>query len=215
MYPDVCTWNGMYGVCSHNCAYCYNRLHWVKWGKMRLNERALKENLGSGKFIFVGSSCDMFADDVPEDWISRVLQHCRRFDNTYLFQTKNPKRFEEFIGLYPRNVIWGITMETNRAIWITRFSDAPSTKERKDALMLLPSHNTMVSIEPIMDFDLNIFVKWLQKLEPGYISIGANTNKSVKLLEPSPEKVNALIEELKKFTEVKIKPNLKRIMEAN
>ena len=45
-----------------------------------------------------------------------------------------------------------------------------------------------------------------------FVNIGANTNHKVKLPESEPRKVMALIEKLKDITEVKIKPNLKRLM---
>lgn len=214
MYPDVVTWNGMYGICSQGCTYCYNRLHWNKWGKMRLNERTLKENLGSGKFIFVGSSCDMFADDVPSKWIYRVLEHCGKFNNRYLFQTKNPSRLFFFLDqhAFPEDCVLGITLESNRNY--PEISKAPSQKERLRLMIYYTYHQKMISIEPILDFDLNEFVRFIRDIAPEYVSIGANTNRSVKLPEPSPKKVNALIEELKKFTKVKVKDNLKRLMEA-
>jgi len=213
MYSDKDTWNGMYGICEHNCEYCYNRRWWKVWGEMRLNEKALKDNLRSGRNLFVGSSCDMFADVISKDWIIKVLEHCRKFDNTYLFQSKNPKRFEEFKGHFPKNTIYGITLETNRD---NEFSKAPQPKERMNDFCIWTTYDyvkeVMVSIEPIMQFDLNQFVEMIKEINPEYVSIGANTNLKVKLPEPSKEKVEALIKELKTFTEVKIKDNLKRLM---
>ncbi len=69
----------------------------------------------------------------------------------------------------------------------------------------------MVTIEPIMNFDLDIMIKWLKDIKPKWVNIGADS-KGHNLPEPSKEKVESLIKELKKFTEVKIKPNLKRII---
>lgn len=209
MYPDVKTWNGMYGICPHGCIYCYNRIHWSKWGKMRLNERALKDNLGSGNFYFVGSSCDMFADDIPEEWIFKVLRRCCEFkDNKYLFQSKNPKRFNSFS--YPDKTILGTTIETNRP---AIFGSAPSPYKRFEAMVELKKYkwDRMVSLEPIMDFDLDVMIKWMKDIAPKYISIGADS-KGHNLPEPSEEKIKLLIKELRGFTEVKIKDNLKRLL---
>ena len=69
---------------------------------------------------------------------------------------------------------------------------------------------TMISIEPIMEFELAILVPWIKEIRPEFVSIGADS-KGHNLPEPTPDKVNALIEELSKFTEVKIKDNLKRL----
>jgi len=63
-----------------------------------------------------------------------------------------------------------------------------------------------------MDLDLDVMVRWMRDIKPEFVSIGANTNWKVKLPEPGPDKVKALIKALKKFTEVKIKSNLKRLL---
>jgi len=70
----------------------------------------------------------------------------------------------------------------------------------------------MVSIEPIMDFDLDVMVDWMRQIKPEFISIGADS-KGHKLPEPSTDKVQALIEALKEFTSVRCKPNLKRLLD--
>ena len=62
MYEFVThTWNTVKGRCPHDCSYCYMK----RWGKQRdpyFDRRELKTDLGEGNFIFVGSSCDIFAD---------------------------------------------------------------------------------------------------------------------------------------------------------
>ena len=55
------------------------------------------ESLGEGNFIFVGSSTDEWAANVPSEWIVQVLDYCDGFDNSYLFQSKNPARFLEYL----------------------------------------------------------------------------------------------------------------------
>lgn len=212
MYRDYDTWNGMYGRCSHNCLYCYNRKWWESWGEMQLNKRALRDNLGSGKNLFVGSSCDMFADAIPKKWIFRVLEHCNKYpDNIYLFQSKNPKRFQYFLRWFPKNLILGTTAETNEVMEYPKYSEAPLTSWRLSALQELPDEiDKMVNIEPIMNFG-ELFYTWIRDVKPKYVSIGANTNEKVKLPEPSWGKIQKLIKELKKFTEVRVKDNLERL----
>ena len=96
MYSFVShTHNVIMGKCSYDCSYCYMKV--FPQGELRLSEKALEEDLGKDNFIFVGSSTDMFADNVPKEWILKVLKKCKEHDNKYLFQTKNPKRFKEFI----------------------------------------------------------------------------------------------------------------------
>ena len=200
------TWNPIKGKCPHECSYCYMKRFDV--GKLRLDEKALKDNLGEGNTIFVGSSCDMFAEKVDKDWIKKVLTKCRNFEgNTYLFQTKNPSRFWKFRCDYPRNYIFGITLETNRE---DNFHKAISRKARVSWMDEKWMQRVMITIEPIMDFDLNIFVDMIKEVNPEWVNIGADSQRH-NLQEPSEEKIKELIKELKKFTEVKIKDNMKRL----
>ena len=207
MYPDVShTWNPIRGKCPHQCIYCYMRK--FKVGELRLDKEALNEDLGKDNIIFVGSSTDMFANEVPKEWIEQVLKHCKKFDNSYLFQSKNPDRFREFAIYFPSHIILGTTIETNRDTSST--SKAPNVWLRSQALSI---HNCkkMVSIEPIMDFDLPDFVQCIWMIKPNYVSIGADSKNS-DLKEPSKENIEALIIQLKEFTEVKLKDNLKRLL---
>ena len=113
MYEFVThTWNAIKGKCFHDCSYCYMK----RWGNLkdvRLDKKELKTDLGSGNFIFVGSSNDIFAENIPKDWTRSVLSHCSVYSgNKYLFQTKNPYRVGEFV--LPDNSILCTTIETNR-----------------------------------------------------------------------------------------------------
>ncbi len=216
MYPWIThTWNPIRGRCPHDCIYCYMKS--MRWdiGEMRLAEKELHTNLGKGNTIFVGSSTDMWAEDVPKEWILKVLEHCRGYpDNVYLFQSKNPKRFLEIFSFYddllPQNTIIGTTIETNRDT--SHISKAPSPYTRF-VMMVGAPFTKMISIEPIMDFDLEEFVQWLKIINPKFVSIGADS-KNHNLPEPPAWKVKKLISELEKFTEVKVKDNLNRIVEV-
>jgi len=205
MYPWVThTWNIVKGKCPHDCEYCYMKLYPQK--DIRFDVSELKTDLGRGNTIFAGSSCDPWAEAIPQDWLIQILKHCYKYpNNTYLFQSKNPSRFE----LYPIPVtaILGTTIETNRHIG--QFSKAPSTEERMRAMVRIKNRK-MVSIEPIMDFDLAEMVIWVRWINPEFISIGADS-KGHNLPEPPADKIKQLIEALKEITEVKIKDNLKRL----
>lgn len=198
------TWNPIKGKCPHDCEYCYMKRFPV--GPLRLDEKSLKDDLGISNFIFVGSSTDMWADDVPEEWILKVLSICNKYPlNTYLFQTKNPKRPKIFWGKYPKNSIMGTTLESDRNF---KISNAPLVKERADEITFFSRR--MVSIEPILNFNLNHFARMIEHIKPEFVSIGADS-KGHNLPEPSADKIRDLISELRKFTEVKIKDNLKRL----
>ena len=151
----------------------------------------------------------MFVENVPAEWIKTVLKKCRDFDrNTYLFQTKNPTRFEKFKEEYPTNTIFGITLETNRE---DNLHKAISRQARVSWMTATWMKKKMITIEPILDFDLVPLVEMVRQVNPNWVNIGADS-KNHHLPEPKMEKVWALITELSKFTEVKQKHNLRRLL---
>ena len=205
------TWNAIKGKCPHDCNYCYMNI--FPQGELRLDEKEFKTDLGIGNFIFVGSSCDMFANAVPNDWIKKVINHCKDYpENTYLFQSKNPMRFvklrDDLISL---NCILGTTMETNRQELLN--NKAPSIHERSDA-MTIKGFRKMITIEPIIDFDVVPLISEIKRINPEFVNIGADS-KNHNLPEPSWFKIENLIKELKKFTKVNLKDNLNRLKEKN
>jgi DNA repair photolyase len=213
MYPFVThTWNPLRG-CAHDCTYCYVRTLAKRYGysrEPRFVATELETRLGTGNFIFVCSTADLFGNWVPSEQISAVLEHCRRFDNTYLFQSKDPARMSGFVGEFPKKTILGTTIETNRDT--SMVSTAPATEERARALAKIPGEK-MVSIEPVLDLDVEVMVKWIRDIAPRFVSIGADS-KGHGLEEPSREKVLSLIASLRELTEVRVKPNLRRIVGA-
>ena len=176
-----------------------------------MKKKELQTNLGNSNFIFVGSSTDMWAAEVPTGWIQKVIQHTKKYNNTYLFQTKFPIRFLEFIRSFNQDYILGTTLETNRGYDL---SMAPLPMERWMQFKLIKDYKVrmMISIEPIMDFDLENFLYMLRKIKPEFISIGADSKKN-DLIEPSSKKIKELIYYLKGFTKVIIKNNLNRLLE--
>ncbi len=202
-------WAPIRGKCSHDCSYCYMK----KWGEqppLHIDKKDMATDLGAGNFIFVCHTIDLFADDVLAEWIIEVLYQLTGYPmNKYLLQSKNPKRFLDFIGKYPNNILFGTTIETNR--FIVR-SFAPPVSQRAMALAEL-SHKgfeTMVTIEPIFDFDLDELIGLIELANPEWVNIGADS-KGHDLPEPPKEKVEKLIEILQKTTQVKLKGNLGRI----
>jgi DNA repair photolyase len=220
MYEFVThTWNTVKGACPHDCSYCYMK----KWGKqpeLHFDEKELKTDLGFGNFIFVGSSCDMFADDIPEDWIADTLIHCGKFDkNKYLFQTKNPKRIFDFEIIFDAlDFSICTTIETNR--WYPDImKNSPNPVFRASFMNEichefgwgLPNNKSYVTIEPVLDFDLKELSILIEGTLPYQVNIGADSCNN-NLPEPSPEKIRELISELEKFTKVHQKKNLSRLL---
>lgn len=201
------TWNTVKGECFHDCSYCYMK----RWGQLkpiRFDEKELKTDLGNGNFIFVGSSNDMWAKNIPEDWIQRTLDHCSKYDNNYLFQTKNPQNLRR--DLIPNSSVC-ITLETNR-YYPEIMKNSPTPEQRVEHMKLI-KYPRYVTIEPIIDFDLPEFVEMIKSCEPIQVNIGADS-KSNGLPEPPQKKVLELVNELQKFTTIHKKVNLNRLIRA-
>jgi len=203
------TWNPIKGECPHGCSYCYMK----RWGKQKpihLDEKELKTDLGSGNFIFVGSSCDMFAKEIPEKWILDTLNHCESFyENKYLFQTKNPQGIINYQNYMPEAVIC-TTIETNRWYPVI-MGNSPAPELRASEMHYLNEWERYVTIEPIMDFDLDKMIKYISWCNPVQVNIGADSGNN-HLPEPPKEKIFELIDELKKFTVIDQKRNLQRLL---
>jgi len=214
MYPWVThTWNPLAGECKHDCSYCYMKRSFLgnlkKYeGDVRLSTDELQTDLGSGRTIFVGSATDVFGEWVPSEVIKKILDYCRKFPNIYLFQSKNPVRFTEFIELLPKDSIIATTLETNRDY---KISKAPLPSKRNKDFLSLKYHRKMISIEPILDFDLEEFLIWIKKIKPEFVSIGADS-KNNDLKEPNSYKINNLIKGIENCAEIRVKKNLKRIL---
>jgi len=206
------TWNPIKGKCPHNCSYCYMK-RWGEQKPLHLDERELKTNLGSGNFIFVGSSTDMFADktiDVVDcHCIESVLKKMSEHNNSYLLQTKNPKGLYWFKDYLPEKTVVCTTIETNR--WYPEvMNECPSTQMRAYWIAKI-GKPCYVTIEPIMDFDLKEMVEVIKSCKPIQVNIGSDSGNN-NLPEPSKEKLLALVEELKKFTVIAKKSNLERLL---
>jgi len=215
------TWNPFGGECPHRCSYCYVKS--FRWpilkekysGPPRLIDHELKKNLGSMKFWFVGSCFDMWANEIPMDWLLETLKCCFKYQkNKYLFQSKNPKKMFFYLNLHSMARVIstvGTTIETNRVY--REMGNAPETFLRVFEMnrLSMAGFETMVTIEPLMDFDIFTMLDFVEKCRPKWVNIGADSGGH-NLPEPPKEKILELIEELKKFTEVKLKKNLNRLI---
>lgn len=222
------TWNPIKGKCYHDCSYCYMKNMVVYEQPVHLVKSELEGDFGLNKFIFLGSSTDEFAQDVPTEWITKVLDCCYNKtknqtpqDRTrFLIQTKNPKRLLDFIehplfDVKRKQVVACTTLETNRH-YAAIMNNAPLPQDRAEAMRIISNKGigTYVTIEPIMDFDLNEFVSLIKQCNPKQVNIGLNTNKNVKLPAPTVGKAVEFVSKLNEFTKVHIKANAQKLRKA-
>ena len=211
------TYNPVFG-CEHHCYRdgC--------WAKVKIASRVgagigcdlcaqfkyhthLDRKVSNDPRIFVVAHGDLFGSWVPPEIISRVLKICRENPREmYFFETKNPRRYEEFIEQFPANTVLSCTIETNRIYNVEIRGRGPPPDSRYWAMLELRSFGfpIHISIEPILDFDLQVLVHWMQELKPFRVSIGYDSLKN-SLPEPFPGKTLKLIKELEKFTDVERK----------
>lgn len=183
---------------KHNCIKCYN--YEPHFHLERLNQSL--PNTEGDEFIWACSSGDIFF--AKKKWMERILERIRELSHkTFFFQTKDPSIFHKYI--FPKNVILGITLESD--IFYPTLSKAPSPYRRIEDFSNLNYPYKIVTIEPILEFNLSIFIGHLKRIRPNRVYIGYDTKKN-NLPEPKLTKTLKLCKALSNFT--KVKPKLMR-----
>ena len=129
--------------------------------------------------------CDLFGDWVPEEWIMDVLLATEKApQHQYLFLTKNPQRYEQFIGMQPRANWWlGATYDTA----VNSYAFRSHLKELHHY-----GWHTWASAEPLLD-DLAPDMWWNDTID--WLVIGAMTGPGSKNRQPEPKWIGSLIED--------------------
>ncbi len=206
MYENTQTWNPFKG-CLFNCLYCKPSFQaQAKRQKHKCTQcynyvphthEDRLDKIPSAETVFVCGNSDIsFCDP---DFTRRIIKaikarNVRRPNKTYFFQSKKPKYFEQFLEDFPENVILLTTLETNRDEGYREIAKAPLPSDRYQQLINLNYPRKVLTIEPVLDFDLEIFSRWILDLNPEYIWIGYNSRpKQVNLPEPGKDKLLELI----------------------
>ena len=210
MYSDVKTWNPFKG-CFFDCVYCipsfqkqakrqkHNCMDCYNYVPHYHHERIKK--IPDADIVFVCGNGDISfcREDYVKDIIQAIKDHNRRKPSkTYYFQSKRPECFESFLNLFRENVIILTTLETNRDDGYENISKAPKPSGRYKQFLKLNYPRKVITIEPVADFDLDIFSGWIKEINPEYVWLGYNSRpKQVNMPEPNEEKVLNLISDLK------------------
>lgn len=224
MYPWVTHMHShLRGACPHACPYCYatkGRARRFAQGPLTFRREELNVGYGSvghiPKTIFVEHTHDICANGVQDEWVAAILRHCRMTAyNTYVFQTRNTLRLDcHFAGLLPPKCMIGTTIETDR----NAPGFAPTPLYRAKGLhncKLIDGATTFLTIEPILDFDLDGMLELIEIAIPSFVNIGADS-KGCGLSEPSGDKVLELIDGIQKMgIEIRQKTNLDRLLGAS
>jgi len=207
MYPlSIKQWNPFVG-CKHNCIYCKPsfQAQLKRWAKTECEkcynfiphqhpERLIQKlpKTRYGQFIFVGAAGDMTF--CSTEYLLEILTRIgSEPDKTFLIQSKDPKTFNRV--KFPDNVILGTTLETNRDNLYEGISKAPKPSARYKDFLKVNHPLKMVTIEPVIDFDVDVMVNWVAKINPCMVWLGYDSRSS-GLPEPELEKVKSLYWEL-------------------
>jgi DNA repair photolyase len=212
----VDTWNPITG-CMYNCLYCWARNYAKRLAAMNVEpyrthgfkpnfaEWRLKQKFPKGGFTFVSDMGEMWGEWVPREWILKVLNVLTVKPKTrFLFLTKNPRRYHEFLDIFTDNMLLGATIETNRSCKISR---APPQKERFEAMKKLDWKHKAVVIEPILDFDPE-FIDWIKEIKPEMVYVGYD-NYNNRLSEPQLSKTQTFVNQLQRTMQVEAR-NLRK-----
>ena len=145
------SWNPVTG-CLHDCPYCYAKNMARRFKDLYPNgfspdfredrlqapkDTPLPKN-GKNK-VFVCSMADLFGDWMPSTQIQTILDICKENPQwTYIFLTKNPKRYAEF-SPYPDNFWMGATVDEQKRV-----------KPTEIAFLGIEAKVKFVSVEPML-----------------------------------------------------------------
>lgn len=177
---------------KQNCIKCYN--YEPHKHPERVNNRFPKTNFG--EFIWACSSGDISFCDT--EFLSKIIKRIESEpDKNFLLQSKNPKTFERVS--FPNNVILGITLETNRDGLYTKnnISKAPLPSQRYNDFLKVKHPVKMITIEPVMKFDIGVMLEWIENINPCMIWLGYDS-KETHHYDPTKEEFKELYWELGK-----------------
>lgn len=167
--------NPIKGLCKNDCPYCYAKRMYkrFKWDEHIRCDFSVFNDVAKIKKpskIFVGSTHDIFGDWICYTWIANIIKYCSDSpQHTFIFLTKNPSRYKEFI--FPQNCWLGTSIENNKNLG--RLFDLVLEVNKRNKIF--------VSFEPLLTDleDLNImeFREFFSDLD--WVIIGGLTPKPV------------------------------------
>lgn len=219
------TWNIFTG-CDFRCDYCSARVlaetRLRKTDKYRMgfvpqfHLGELRRRFKPGEWVFVAYMGDIsFANHLQ---VFSIFDIIAKFPETnFLFCTKKPQIYRDWDYAWnkscpwPSNIYFGTTIEST---WPYTGTRAPNPEDRYLAMSgpLLEDKKRFVSIEPVMDFDLDRMTAWMAEIKPAIIEVGAD-NYHNDLEEPPLAKLKALLRDLRKICPVVVeKEGLGRLL---
>jgi hypothetical protein len=207
MYRGAKTWSVVKG-CSFDCVYCKPSFQLQSKRQKHVCQRCYTfephvhperldpKRIPSAPIVFVGGNGDL--SFCPPEYLMRIIDGIREHgakhpNKVFYLQSKRPESFEPFLGLLPQSVVLVTTLETNRDKGYGAISKAPPPTERYRQFLALDYPRKVVTIEPVMDFDIDVFANMIVDIKPEYVWLGLNSKpESVQLPESSTDKLSAI-----------------------
>lgn len=212
MYPETKTWNPFVGG-LYDCIYCeksFKRQLKRVAGNIgcqlcydyKPHEHPERLNrIPSAPTVFVIGTGDI--SFCPEPYVRKIFEsidnHRPRMKKEYYFQSKNPVVFNKYMDWFRANidkVTLLTTQETNRDTGYDKISKAPLPRKRFNDFLELDYPRKVVTIEPVLDFDLKDFLLMMLLLKKQgslqYVWFGFDSKNS-GLPEPSIKKAQVFV----------------------
>ena len=165
--------------------------------------------------IFVCSMADLFGEWVPDEWIDDVIKATQRaLQHRYLFLTKNPERYGEWLERFETCSIDGLDELEN--CWFGASASNNAELERANR-----SKAQWVSIEPIrerIETDEDQFIEFnpytgAKRKRWVWVVIGAETGNSKNKVAPKREWIDDIVDACEDYgTPVFMKESLRELM---
>jgi hypothetical protein len=156
-------------------------------------------NIPSKPIVFVCGDADIaFA---RPDFVRQIMAAIRdrrgRGGRTFYLQSKRPSCLQPFLAELPPSVALVCTLETNRDGGYDKISKAPPPSQRFAEFVALDHPRKIVTVEPVMDFGVDEFADWIERIRPELVYLGFNSHpRQVPLPEPTAEKLAAFAAKL-------------------
>jgi hypothetical protein len=162
-------WNPVLFKCPYQCTYCpqWQEEQETETPTLHENWREIPDNLA----VWVGENTDIFHPDVSDEIIRILFHEANKARHGYLWCTKNPSRYKDFIGKYPD---WSYLITTIESDIDHKLCLAEPPVKRFEHLMELGKPRGVeicISAQPICQFTPR-FLEQLIELDPHQVSLG-------------------------------------------
>ena len=199
-------WNPLNFQCPFECTYCPEE-GWSEEPKLAEGWR----NIPNHYAIWACTETDLFCDETPDDLITKILARASEYPGKcFIFGTKNPRRYFDFIDKLPPWTILATTVESDIDYGCSRAPPPMARLEEARKLKFALGSGIInrgggrqigIIIKPVMAFT-DGFVDAIRSVLPDQVSIGREVIGLFDFPEPSFQEIMDLARALSNSTQV-------------